>query len=387
MNILYKLREILIPFVPYIFLVLVFFMVFISLLFKYKYKFWLDQPIYNKYDIRLWNKNGIIKKDAKWSKYFNSLCYSSNWSNTPSQKKIQLHFILNHTYNYYKNLKTNMSIENLNSLLTKHNNKSYITLYYKNPPLNSKLTGTLISKPIVGRLYNKEIHMYFWDFICKKESKVLFELIRTHYKRQMDVTENKIFLWRTNEEISIINPVIEYQSYLFSIKFFPKKIKSKCKNVKFITITSGNYRLFINMFYKLYSEFDCFLHVNISNLTHLLDKNLLFITLIMLGNKPLSCYFFKNTHTVWNNSPVISLIGSYKGGVNTELFLEGFYNSIILLCEKIQFKNIIIEDLSFNTEIINNTKKYKCFNTYTSYYYFYNFIYKSFTKNQVLFLL
>ena len=104
----------------------------------------------------------------------------------------------------------------------------------------------------------------------------------------------------------------------------------------------------------------------------------------MLDNKPLACYFFKNTHSRFNNSLVISLIGSYKGNVNDELFLEGFYNSIILVYERLKFKNIIIEDLGCNTELINKTNKYKCFNTYTSYYYFYNFVYKSFEKNQVL---
>jgi len=368
----------------------VFFVVILYLYFKYKHKHWLNQPIHNKYDPRLWYRNGVITDVVKFNKYFKPMCYSSNWIQVPTEKKALLKFFLESHYNYYTSLPLSFTIENLNSYLTKHNSKCYVTLQYKDPVKQKKLIGSILSKPIEGRFYNKDLNLYYWDFICINpgvDKKVYFETLYTHYKRHRESNIVKYFLFRSIEKIEIATSLVQYESTLFPIKFFPNKIKSNCKNVSFIMLTSGNYRLFLNMYYKLYEVFDCFLHVNISQLTYLLDQKLLFITLIMLHNKPIACYFFKNTHSLYYKSPVLSLVGSYQANVNDELFLEGFYNSILLVFERIRFKNIMIENLAHNEKILNDVKKFKPLVRQTVYYYFYNFAYRPFKNDQVLFLL
>ena len=47
----------------------------------------------------------------------------------------------------------------------------------------------------------------------------------------------------------------------------------------------------------------------------------------------------------------------------------------------------MIENLGHNEKILNDVKKFKPLLSSTVYYYFYNFAYKPFEKNQVLFLL
>ena len=384
------IQEKIFPYIPCILLSLVTLIIIYILYFKSKNKFWLNQDIYNKYDPLSWTKKGVIKEKVEITKYFNTLCYSSKWKDLETKKKELLIILLNKNYNYYKNLDIQLGVKNVESLFVKHNDCSYITLNYKNPKQKDKIISSIISKPIEGRFNNEKLNIYFFDYMCyNKEEKIdaFFETLYTHYKRHRDSNLVKYFLFRTSDKIEITTSLVSYASNLVSTKFFPQKIYSHCKNVKFEIINSSNYRLFLEMFYSLYEVFECFLHVNIAQLLYLIDEGYLYITVILLHNKPLACYFFKQTFSLYNKNPCMSLIGSYQNKVNDELFLEGFYNSIILINERSKFNNIIIESLSNNIKILKDVKKYKIMETFISHYYLYNFIHKSFNSNQVLFLL
>ena len=384
------IQEKIFPYIPYILLSLVTLIIIYILYFKSKYKFWLNQDIYNKYDPLSWTKKGIIKEKVEITKYFNPMCYSSKWKDLEAKKKELLIILLNKNYNYYKNLDIHVGVKNVESLFMKHNDSSYITLNFKNPKQKDKIISSIISKPIEGRFNNKKLNIYFFDYMCydKEEKKdVFFETLYTHYKRHRDSNCVKYFLFRTYEKIEISTSLVSYPSYLVSIKFFRKRIFSHCKNVKFEIVDSSNYRLFLEMFYSLYEVFDCFLHVNMAQLLSLLDEGYLYITIILLHNKPLACYFFKQTFSLYNKKPCMSLIGSYQNKVNEELFLEGFYNSIILINERSNFNNIIIESLGNNSKILKDVKKYKIMETFITHYYLYNFIHKSFNPSKFLLIL
>ena len=150
-------NELFITYMPYIFIVLVFFVVILYLYFKYKHKHWLKQPIHNKYDPRLWGKNGVITNQVVYNKYFKPMCYSSEWSKVIAEKKALLKFFLVSHFNYYKTLPISLTIENLNSYLIKHNNKCYVTIHYKDSVKQNKIIGSIVSKPIEGRFYNKDL--------------------------------------------------------------------------------------------------------------------------------------------------------------------------------------------------------------------------------------
>ena len=373
------------PYIPYILLSLVTIIICYILYFKGTYKFWLNQSIYNKYDPLSWTKTGVIKEEVEINKYFNPLCYSSKWKDLCLKRKELLVKFLIKNYQSYKNLDLQLNTKNIESQFTKHNDSCFITLTLK----NKSIIGSIISKPIEGKFCNVKQKIYFFDYMCydlKSKKDVFFETLYTHYKRQRESHCSKYFIFHSFNKIEITTSLVSYSCNLISIKFFPKRISSRCKNVKFEIINTSNYRLFLEMFYSLYEVFDCFLHVNMSQLLYLLEKEYLYITVIMLNNKPLTCYFFKQTYSLYNKKPCISLVGSCQNKIKDELFLEGFYNSIILINERSKFNNIIIENLSNNNKILNDAKKYKIMERYISYYYLYNFIYKSFPPNQVLML-
>ena len=378
-------------YIPYIFLVIVFFTFTFYLYFKGKHKFWLNQVINNRYDPRLWGKTGIIVGNAKLTKYFNPLCYSVLYRELGTEKKVLINEFLTKNYVYYKDLVVNMNTKNIDSIFSKHNDKCFVTLYFKNQKKNEKLIGSILSKPIEGRLYQQEIKLYYLDYLCsdpQEKNNVYFECLYTHFKRQIEQKNVKVFLFRTHKKIEIATSLITHKSNLYRTHRFPKRIFSHCKNVNFVSINSSNYRLFLKTFYKLYGIFDCFLHNNIPQLISLCDSNQFFIILILLYNKPLACYFFKNTNTLHNKMPVITMVGSYRTEkVSDELFLEGFYNSFIIIYEKTKLNWIMIDDLGYNNIIMEKLSKYDLIKTYDNYYYFYNFVYKTLNKDQVLFLL
>lgn len=382
------IQEKIFPYIPYILLSLVTFVIIYILYFKSKNKFWLNQVIHNKYDPRLWNKIGIITDKVKVTKYYEPLVYSTKWNLVETQKKELMCMLISSYYQYYKDLDINVGVKNMQSMFVGHNKSVYVSMYFKNALKKGKLIGGIISKPIEGRFHNNERQLYFWDYMCsnKDEKHAFFKLMFTHYKRSRDLNISKYYLFRTSSQIEIATSLVSYYSYLVSIKFFPKRIYSRCKNVQFILIDSSNYRLILELYYKLYEVYNCFLHVNISQLKKLLDSKEMYWSVILLDNKPIACYFFKQIHSRYNNNPVISLIGSYQGTVSEELYLEGFYNSIILIYENYNYSNIVIDDLNQNKKILEDVKKYKVMERYKSYYYFYNYAHPGFSKEEVLML-
>ena len=116
------------------------------------------------------------------------------------------------------------------------------------------------------------------------------------------------------------------------------------------------------------------------------DQKIINICVYLVNNKLLCCYFFKNNHSLNNNSHTITLVGSYQGDASQEIFLEGFYNAIVYISNSIKIKSLLIDDLGQNSIFIEEVKKYKLLQMYTSYIYFYNFVYNSFKKDQVLLL-
>ena len=80
-------------------------------------------------------------------------------------------------------------------------------------------------------------------------------------------------------------------------------------------------------------------------------------------------------------------MGSYFKNIKEELFIEGFYNSCILINERFNFDNIIIDELNYNFKLLEDVKKYKSFKTISNHYYYYNKVPESFSKKKLLLLL
>jgi len=381
-----SLGEIINPYLHIILLII--FLVFVLFLFhfKYKHKYWLNQVIHNKYDPRLWGKKGFIVNSAKITKYYEPLIYSTKWSDLDYTKKCACSWFLNKHYNFYKGLELKINTKKLSSLFDKHNKPCYISLKYENAQNQTKITGCIFSRPIEGRFYNKDLNLYTFDYICGNNPIEYFTTLYTHFKHHRDSQKGKIFLFHTTQKIEIATSLLNINTNLYSIKFFPKKVIQSYTGISIQLLSSSNYRLFMNTFYKLYEVFDCFLHPHMSQLLYLLDQKIIYIVIYMCKNKVLCCYFFKNNSSLHNQEQTVTLVGSYKGTSDEDMFIEGFYNSVVYLSNTLKFKSILIDDLGHNSILLKGVNKYKIINTIQSYVYLYNFAYGSFNKNQVLLL-
>jgi hypothetical protein len=124
-----------------------------------------------------------------------------------------------------------------------------------------------------------------------------------------------------------------------------------------------------------------------TQLLYLLDQKILYIVVYLSNNKVLCCYFFKNNSSLHNQSQTITLIGSYKGTEYEDMFIDGFYNSVVYVSNSLKIKSILVDDLGHNTILLKSINKYKIVETFKSFLYLYNFVYSSFNKDQVLLLL
>lgn len=382
-----SISEKIMPYFHYIILIIFILVVLYLFHFKYKHKYWLNQVIHNKYDPRLWGKKGFIVNSAKNTKYYESLIYSTKWTELDYTKKRVCCWFLNKNYNYYKDLKLNLTAKKLSSLFDNHNKSCFISLKYETPQNKRKITACILSRPIEGRFYNKDLTLYTFDYICGKKTIDYFKSLYTHFKNHRDSQTAKIFLFHTTQKIEIATSLLNINTNLYSIKFFPKKVKQSYSGISIQLLSSSNYRLFMNTFYKLYEVFDCFLHVNISQLLYLLDQKILYIVVYLSNNKILCCYFFKNNSSLHNKSPTVTLVGSYKGIDDEDMFIEGFYNSVVYVSNSLKIKSILVDELGHNTILLKSINKYKIIETYKSFVYLYNFVYNPFNKEQVLLLL
>jgi hypothetical protein len=382
-----SLGEIINPYLHIILLIIFLVIVLFLFHFKYKHKHWLNQVIHNNYDPRLWGKKGFIVNKAKITKYYDSLIYSTKWSELNYTMKCACSWFLNKKYNYYQGLKLKLTTKKLTSLFEKHNKPCYISLKYENNQNKQKITGCIISRPIEGRFYNKDLNLYTFDYICGEKTIDYFKILYTHFKNHRDTHNGKIFLFHTTQKIEIATSLININTNLYSIKFFPKKVIQRYSGISIQLISSSNYRLFMNTFYKLYEVFDCFLHIHMTQLLYLLDQKILYIVVYLSNNKVLCCYFFKNNSSLHNQSQTITLIGSYKGTEYEDMFIDGFYNSVVYVSNSLKIKSILVDDLGHNTILLKSINKYKIVETFKSFLYLYNFVYSSFNKDQVLLLL
>jgi len=137
-------------------------------------------------------------------------------------------------------------------------------------------------------------------------------------------------------------------------------------------------------------KFDIFIQPELSNILELIKTKNIYIYMMICGGEVKSVYFYKKSCTFIRKSCeaicCIATINSFSNK-KTDLFIQGFKNTLWKVANENNFKFLIIEDVSDNYLIIENLtiRTKPCIISPTAYF-FYNYIYHTLKSNKLLIL-
>ena len=385
-----------------IILVVVLFFIYIRL----KYRFWAIQPVYHYYDIQYWFYNkGIIRNELpEKNKYVNlKQIWSKDFSKlTNYQKKEALTLI---QYNYLRNkngTKYYPQDQNIYPYFDGHFAPSYWTFFHvpntlidtSNKTINDKLlTGIITSRPLHVQINTSIKHyfdIYYVDYLCIEKSSrkkgIAQQLIQTHeYNQSHNNKKIVVSLFKREEELTGIVPLVAYNTYAFSTKKWINKPKLSHK----YTILTGdkqNLYYFYNFIRENSSNWNIIIWPEISNIISLIETGNIIIKMIMTDTEILSAYLFRKTCTKIEGSEALDCFASINIGLSNDDFINGFKVALQSILQKYSnYGYLMIEDITNNNIIINNLQiKTHPYAISPTAYFFYNFAYSTFPSNKCL---
>ena len=383
--------------------------------FKFKYPFWSNQPIFRFHNIRYWLfPPGIIEHKApKLGKFFDRQIITKKYTQLSTNEKEDIYQLTHSHYCRENKVIYNPSHDSIFKYLENHNSPVFCSLFYKKYPLIDitnkhnilypKLIATITSRPLICFLDNTQITLNYVDYLCvhKKYRKqgIAPKIIYTHQARIRNNSKNTIFLFKRESHILPIVPLTTYYTYGFDVKYWKYKTKLPPQSQWFL-INSQNINIFYHIIKKIQKKFSCTIYPSISNVTTLIRKGLLIISILLEKDDPIACYIFRNPFTSYlegellnsedkvSQTPLCNSIDCicsfYEEGTNPELFLYFFYYSLFIIQQKTPFKYFLIENLSDNNLIILDIfKRYVPIIKSSTAYYFYNFAYRPMLSNNL----
>ena len=160
-------------------------------------------------------------------------------------------------------------------------------------------------------------------------------------------------------------------------------------NINIVFINKSNMNKFYQIFSNSKKNFDCFITYNLGHIFHLIEKENLRVTVLIINNVFKAFFVFKNTYYKYvnengnengnknENGNIIECCSSYKDeDVNNELFTLGFMISLSLISKDLCSKILSINNISNNNIILKLLlEKYKYIDKSAISLYFYNFAY------------
>ena len=371
-----------------------------------KFGFWAYQPVFHYFNILYWiYPIGVVNnKLPKVNKFCNFLNVITNEFELIDEKLISdnVEFIQNNYYNnnYSKYLP---SIIEFQENLKCNNYKTIISNYYlyngintnnTNNINNKKIIGIITSKPLNMNIYNKYYRIYYVDNLCidkdHRKKNIAPELIQTHeYMHSHKNNKFQISLFKREGELTGIVYLTKYINYQYSIddinRFYLKK-----NNINILKINKKNITLLITLLNEKRNKFDCFIISDLSNLINLINNDIYNIYGIVINNKLMSCYFFKNSNMYYYNDIDLSFnIKSLEffasiNNTNNSIFVSGFINSLYEI-NKSNYKYLIIDNISHNNIILDDFKNKNINDCYKNKnaFFLYNYIERPINSNSV----
>lgn len=288
--------------------------------------------------------------------------------------------------------------ENIMPYFTGHNEKSFVSFYYKDENMintkngelivDKKVTGSITSRPIYVHIINfSKFTAYYVDYLCidkfNRKKGIAPQLIQTHNYNQRILNKNIVVsIFKREDELTGIVPLCNYYTFGFPVDKWAKP-NDLTAEYTLLEINPQNFRFLYDFITENSSKFDILITTESTNIMELVKTKNIFIYVILCDNKIQCCYFFrKSCVEIEKGLEVLSCIASICK-CDEQLFVHGFKISFWKIASDNFFGFSAIENLSDNGIIIDNIKL-KTTPTIVSptAYYFYNFAHHTFLPNK-----
>ena len=380
----------------------------IYLYLRFKYGFWFIQPVFHIYNIQyMISPPGIIETSLPIkNKYTNFREIDTILlSELNTIQKTRFSNLIKANYLQNKDNIFSPQMDNIMPYFTGHNDKSFISFFYKDEHMldvkhnqlitDRKIIGAITSRPINITIHNgdkdAQFHAYYVDYLCvdalHRKKGIAPQLIQTHHYNQRRLnTKIAVSLFKREDELTGIVPLCVYSTYGFSVEKWTKPADLSGE-YKLLEINAQNFR-FLYDFVNINSHlFDIVISTNASNLIELIKTNNIFIYAILCDERIICCYFFrKSCVQIEKGLEVLSCFASVCQ-CEPSVFIQGFKISFWKIAEKHFFGFCAVENISHNDILIHNImiKTQPTIISPTAYF-FYNFAYPTFPSNKSLIL-
>ena len=391
--------------------VLIIFLIYIFI--RIKYGFWAMQPVFHVYNLSYYlNAPGIINDFLpEKNKYTNFKDIDTIlFQDTTSIQKQRFFNLIKTDYLQNKDNIFSPKSDNVIPYFNGHNDKSFISFFYKDENMIDLKNGTIIAdrKPIAvitsrplnvvinndsntknkSNISNK-FNAYYIDYLCvnrlNRKKGIAPQIIQTHHYNQSHLNKNIVIsLFKREDELTGIVPLCVYSTFGFSVDKWIKPFELSGE-YKLLEINAQNFRFLYDFIQNNSKKFDIIINCAVTNILELIKTKNLFIYAVMCDDTIQCCYFFrKSCVEIEKGLEVLSCFASICD-CEHDIFIQGFKISFWKIAAENYFGFAAIENISHNDIIINNIiLKTKPLISSPTAYFFYNFAYPTFKSDKVL---
>ena len=383
---------------------LIIFLIYIYI--RVKYGFWVLQPVFHVYDFGYMIKApGIIDSSLPTkNKYTNfkeiDTIQISDLTSIQTQRFVNL---IKANYLQNKDNIFSPQSENIMPFFVGHNDKSFISFFYKDDHMLDLKKGTMITdRKIIGAITSRPLHIvinngdkdtvfnaYYVDYLCidklYRKKGIAPQLIQTHHYNQRRLNKNIIVsLFKREDELTGIVPLCVYSTYGFPVTTWIKP-PDLSGEYKILQINPQNFRFLYDFIRINSNKFDIVINVEATNIIELIKTKNIFIYAILCDEEIQCCYFFrKSCVEIEKGLEVLSCFASICN-CEYDIFIQGFKISFWKIAAENFFGFSAIENVSHNNILIDNIiLKTKPLIVSPTAYYFYNFAYPTFKSDKTL---
>jgi GNAT superfamily N-acetyltransferase len=390
------------------FVMLMLFLIYIYI--RLKYGFWVIQPVFHVYDFGyMFNPPGIIQELLpEKNKYTNFKDIDTIvFSQLTSIQKTRFTNLIKINYLQNKENIFSPELENIIPYFVGHNDKSFISFYYKDEHMldlkkgnmitDRKIIGAMTSRPLNVLINNDTKHknvkfrVYYVDYLCvdklHRKQGIAPQLIQTHHYNQRHLNKNIVIsLFKREDELTGIVPLCVYSTYGFSVEKWTKPHELSGE-YKVLEINGTNFRFVYDFIQENNNKYDIIINADIANILELIKTKNIFVYAVLCDERIICCYFYrKSCVQIEKGLEVLSCFASICN-CEEDIFIQGFKISFWKIAAENYFGFCAIENLSDNNVIINNIiLKTKALIISPTAYFFYNFAYPTFKSEKVLIL-
>jgi hypothetical protein len=383
---------------------LILFLIYVYI--RVKYGFWVLQPVFHVYDYSYMIKPpGIIDSALPTkNKYTNfkeiDTIIFSGMTSIQQQRFVNL---IKANYLQNKDNIFSPQSENIMPYFIGHNDKSFVSFFYKDEHMLDLKKGTMITdRKIIGAITSRPLHIminngdkdakfdaYYVDYLCvdklHRKKGIAPQLIQTHHYNQRQLNKNIVVsLFKREDELTGIVPLCVYSTYGFPVDKWTKPPNLSAE-YKLLEINQQNFRFVYDFIRTNSNKFDIVISAEATNIIELIKSKNIFVYAILCDEEILCCYFFrKSCVQIEKGLEVLSCFASICY-CEHDIFIQGFKISFWKIAAENYFGFSAIENVSHNDILINNIMlKTKPLITSPTAYFFYNFAYPTFKSDKVL---